>query len=129
MLDFSTVFFTNALVMIVGFCWLLGPLLIILILLYAAFITVVVNIASSSNMCDNSDGYCRLFFGTHCAVGLQVFGCLILSMAYNYSQYWYFGDSYLSAIGYEFQSRDTVAWGRALTNNSQFLTDNILAFF
>ncbi len=50
-------------------------------------------------------------------------------MAYNYSQYCYFGGGYLSVIGYEFQSRDTGAWGRALANSSDLTTHNILAFF
>jgi hypothetical protein len=50
-------------------------------------------------------------------------------MAYNYSQYCYFGGGYISVIGYEYQSRDTAAWGRALSNSSDLVTHNILAFF
>jgi hypothetical protein len=73
--------------------------------------------------------YCGRFFLTHCAVGLQVFGCLVLSMAYNYSQYCYFGGGYLPVIGYEFQSRNTATWAQALNNSSELVTHNVLAFF
>lgn len=114
--------------MIVGYCWLLIPLLAILTFLYAGLIIVVMGIGSSCGMFSNFNNNRAWFFGTHCAVGVQIFGCLIAGMAYNYSQYWYFGDGYFSVIGYEFQSRDTVAWGRALTNDSQLLTENILGF-
>ena len=60
-------------------------------------------------MCSCEKGRCPELFGTHSAAGLQVFGCLILSVAYNYSQYCYFGVGYLPVLGYEFQSRDTAA--------------------
>lgn len=124
---FVPYFITNSLPMFVGFIWLLGPLLIVLPLAYASFITVLVSIISKCGMC--GDGSCPRFFGTHCAVGLQVFGCLVLSMAYNYSQYCYFGGGYLTAIVYEFRSRDTIAWGQSFSNSTDFQIRNILAFF
>ena len=113
--------------MLAGFCWVLFPLLFALMLAYALFITALVSTIRKCHEC--SGKYCYQFFGTHCAVGLQVFGCLILSMAYNYSQYCYFGGGYLSVLGYELQSRDTGAWGRALVNDTQLQTHSILAFF
>ena len=80
-------------------------------------------------MCGGENGYCGRFFLTHCAVGLQVFGCLVMSIAYNYSQYCYFGGGYIAVLGYEFQSRDTGAWSRAFSNSTLLETHNILAFF
>lgn len=118
---------TNSIPMIVGFCWLLLPLLAILTLVYALIITAFVSIISRCAMCD--EGFCCRFFFTHCAVGLQVFGCLIISMAYNYSQYCYFGSGYLPAVVNEFQSRDTVVWAHSLVNDTTFQIHNILAFF
>jgi hypothetical protein len=123
---FIPFFILNALPMFVGFCWLLVPLLCALTLAYAIFVTTFVSSASRCHMC--KEKHCRRFFATHCAVGLQVFGCLVLSMAYNYSQYCYFGGGYLTAIGYEYQSRDTGAWGRALSNSSDLTVHNVLAF-
>ena len=128
-LVFVPYFITNALPMFVGFIWLLGPLIIVLVLAYAIFTTIVLNIILSCTMCSCCGKECRRLFGTHCAVGLQVFGCLAMSMAYNYSQYCYFGGGYLTVIGYEFQSRDTTAWGRAFANSSDLQAHNMLAFF
>ena len=96
---------TNVLPMLVGFCWLLLPLLIVLTVTYAIFITTVASIIGKCGLCQN--GYCKRFFLTHFLVGLQVFGCLIISMAYNYSQYCYFGGGYIRVLGYEFESRET----------------------
>ena len=123
-LVFIPYFLINALPMLVGFCWLLIPLAVVLSLAYAIFTTILVSLVSG-NGCD----HCGRLFGAHFAVGIQVFGCLALSMAYNYSQYTYFGGGYLSVLGYEFRSRDTVAWGNALTNSSELQIHSILAFF
>jgi hypothetical protein len=124
---FVPFFITNALPMFVGFFWVLIPVLIALTLVYAVFITVVVSSLSKCAMCTNK--YCKRFFATHCAVGLQVFGCLVISMSYNYSQYCYFGGGYTPVIGYEYQSRNTATWAQALSNSSELVTHNVLAFF
>ena len=112
---------TNALPMLVGFCWLLIPLLFALIITYALFISTIL-------WCKKKKNFRRLFLA-HFAVGLQVFFCLIIAMAYNCSQYCYFGGGYLEVIGYEFNSRDTGRWGSTLVNSSQLQAHTILAFF
>ncbi|CAF4064207.1 unnamed protein product [Adineta steineri] len=71
----------------------------------------------------------RHHFCTHCVVGLQVFGCLVFSMAFNYSQYSFYGGDFNSVPWYEYQSRDTVTWFHSLSNSSELLTHNILAAF
>ena len=124
---FVPFFITNTLPMVVGFCWLLVPLWLALSLAYAIFATVLISIVTKGQMCTN--GLCRRLFITHFLVGIQVFGCLILGMAYNYSQYAYFGGGYLSVVEYEFQSRDTGNWARAIRNSSELTTDTVLAVF
>jgi hypothetical protein len=126
-LVFIPYFITNALPMLVGFCWVLMPILGLLILAYVIFVLIVVSIIDRCKMC--KEKFVMRMFATHCAVGLQVFGCLIVSMAYNYSQYCYFEGGYLPVLGYELQSRDTVTWANNIANNSQLIAHNILAFF
>ena len=144
---FVPFFITNALPMLVGFCWLLAPLLGVLILVYAGFMSIAITCGASCcsdtrvrPFNEEEDGAsqsqvrtgrrrCCYIFGTHCLVGLHVFGCLILSMAYNYSQYCYYGGGYLKVLGYEFQSRDTVSYFSVLGNDTTLVTHNILAFF
>lgn len=123
-LVFIPYFLINAFPMLVGFCWLLIPLPLLLSLAYAIFTTILVTVVSGCKF-----EHCGRLFGAHFLVGLQVFGCLALSMAYNYSQYTYFGGGYLTVLGYEFRSRDTVAWGNSLSNNTELQIHSILAFF
>ncbi len=52
-----------------------------------------------------------------------------MSMAYNYSQYSFFGADYSSVIWYEYQSRDTAAWFNSLTNSTELDIQNVLAPF
>ena len=122
---------TNALPMLVGFIWLFIPLLAALVVVYAAFITAFMTwcVCCKKEEGQSRRGKCGKLFRTHCLVGLQVFGCLILSMAYNYSQYCYFGGGYIRVISYEFQSRETVFYFNTLGNDSSLVTHNILAFF
>ena len=122
---FVPFFITNTLPMIVGFCWLLVPLWLALSLVYAIFATSLISIVTKGEKCTCS--FSGRFFGTHFAVGIQVFGCLILGMAYNYSQNAYFGGGYLSVVEYEFQSRDTGNWARALRNSTELRADTVLA--
>ena len=46
---------------------------------------------------------------------------------FNYSQYWYFGDSYIHAIVSEFESRDTNRYFRTLTNSSEQIAHTVLS--
>jgi len=126
-LVFIPFFVSNVVPMLIAYVWVLVPLLIALVLTYAIFITSVVNAIRQCKDC--SCIYCGKFFATHCIVGLQVFGCLIVSMAYNYSQYSFFGADYSSVIWYEYQSRDTAAWFNSLTNSTELDIQNVLAPF
>lgn len=123
-LVFIPYFLTNALPMLVGFCWLLVPLAVLLSAVYGIFTTILLNIPLGCEC-----NHCGRLFGAHFLLGLQVFGCLALSMAYNYSQYTYFGGGYLDILGYEFRSRDTLAWWSTLTNSTELQVHSILAFF
>jgi hypothetical protein len=126
-LVFVAFFISNVLPMLIAYCWVLLPILGGLVLTYATLITSVI---SGIRQCqDCGCVYCLKFFGTHCIVGLQVFGCLILGMAYNYSQYSFFGAAYTSVPWYEYQSRDTVAWFNSLTNSSELVIHNVLTPF
>ena len=126
-LVFVPYFITNALPMFVGFFWLLIPLLFVLILAYASFITGIVIIIQKKSGVKKT--HARRLFLAHCAVGLQVFGCLVVTMAYNYSQYCYFGGGYISVIPLEFYSHDTLAWGNTFKINTQNQVDTFLSFF
>jgi len=126
-LAFIPFFVSNVVPMLIAYVWVLLPLLGVLVLTYAIFITSVVNAIRQCQDC--SCIYCGKFFGTHCIVGLQVFGCLIVSMAYNYSQYSFFGADYSSVIWYEYQSRDTATWFNSLTNSTELDIQNVLAPF
>lgn len=53
----------------------------------------------------------------------------LLVLLYNYSQYWYFGDTYIHAIVSEYQSRDTYTYFQALTNSSEQIAHTVLATF
>ncbi|CAF1094335.1 unnamed protein product [Rotaria magnacalcarata] len=123
-LVFIPFFISNTIPMLIAYCWLLVSVLGALVLVYAVFITIVINALRKCDGC--SCRYCAKFFAAHCIVGCQAFGCLILSMAYNYSQYSYFGADYTSTIGYEAQSRDTVTWFNSLTNNTDSIIHNTL---
>lgn len=126
-LSFIPFVISNVIPMLISYCWVLLPILGILVLTYATFITAVVNAIKRCQDCGCV--YCLKFFGTHCVVGVQVFGCLVFSMAYNYSQYSLFGASYSDVIWCEFQSRDTVYWYKSLTNDTEMLIQNILTPF
>lgn len=119
---------TNALPMLVGFCWLLFPLWAVLTVVYAVFIYLLLILIGKCT--DYSfEGYGKRMFGAQCLVGLYAFGCLILSMAYNYSQYTYYAGGYIRVLGYEFQSRETGAYFIRLGNDSELVGHNVLAFF
>lgn len=124
MLVFVPFFVSNTVPMLIAYCWFLLPILGGLVLVYAIFITSTINALRKCKNCGFC--FCLKFFGIHCLVGLQVFGCLILGMAFNYSQYNYFGADYLPTIGFEAQSRDTVTWYNTLTNSTQLIIDNAL---
>jgi hypothetical protein len=126
-LAFIPFFISNVLPMIIAYCWVLLSILVILVLVYAIFISVVVNAITRCRDCGCV--YCLKFFGTHCVVGIQVFGCLVFSMAYNYSQYSFFGASYSDVIWCEYQSRDTAFWYKSLTTDSEMLVHNLLTPF
>ncbi|CAF1132923.1 unnamed protein product [Adineta ricciae] len=124
---FIPFFISNVFPMLIAYSWVLICVLAALVLAYATFITVVVN--ALRQCADCGCVYFLKFFGTHCVVGLQVFGCLVLSMAYNYSQYSFFGADYTSVIWCEYQSRDTTIWYQRLTNDSESLIQNLLTPF
>ncbi|UJR10993.1 hypothetical protein I4U23_015177 [Adineta vaga] len=126
-LAFIPFLISNVLPMLIAYSWVLFPLLAALVLIYATFITIVVNAFRQCEGCGCI--YFWKFFGTHCLVGVQVFGSLVFSMAYNYSQYSFFGADYTSVIWCEFQSRDTIVWYQRLTNDSESLIQNLLTPF
>lgn len=115
---------SNTVPMLIAYCWILLPILFGLTLVYAILVTSVVSCVRKCTDC--GCGYCLKFFGAHCLVGLQVFGALALSMAYNYSQYSYFGADFMPVLWYEYLSRDTVSWYKTLTNSTELVVDNIL---
>jgi len=126
-LAFIPFFVSNTIPMIIAYCWLLLPILGGVVLIYASIVTIIIN---SCRKCEGC-GCCFFwkFFGTHCVVGSQVFGCLIFAMAYNYSQYSYFGADYSDVMYYEYQSRDTINWFNNLKNNSDKAIHNLLTPF
>jgi hypothetical protein len=126
-LVFIPFFISNVVPMLIAYCWILLPILGGLVVLYATFVTSVINAIKQCQDCGCV--YCLKFFGTHFLVGLQVFGCLVLGMAYNYSQYSFFGTSYKEVMWSEYQSRDTINWFNTLTNNSDLLIHNLLTPF
>ncbi|CAF0856758.1 unnamed protein product [Adineta steineri] len=124
---FIPFFVSNVIPMLIIYSWILVVILVGLILLYAIVITSVVNAIRKCEGCGCI--YCTKFFAAHCVVGLQVFGCLVFSMAFNYSQYSFYGGDFNSVPWYEYQSRDTVTWFHSLSNSSELLTHNLLAAF
>ncbi|CAF1382396.1 unnamed protein product [Rotaria magnacalcarata] len=57
---------------------------------------------------------------------MGVYLCVLL---YNYSQYWYFGDTYIHAIVSEYESRDTNTYFQVLKNSSEQIAHTVLATF
>lgn len=126
-LAFIPFFVSNTIPMIIAYCWILLPVLAGVVLIYAIIVTSVVNGIRECEGCGCA--YCLKFFGIHCVVGLQVFGTLVFSMAYNYSQYSYYGADYSQVMWYEYQSRDTVVWFNTLSNSSELTIHNLLTPF
>ena len=53
----------------------------------------------------------------------------LLVLLYNYTQYWYFGDTYINAMVSEYQSRDTNTYFQVLKNSTEQIGHTILATF
>ncbi len=65
---------------------------------------------------------------TFASTQLTTLGYLFV-LLYNYSQYWYFGDSYIHAIVSEYESRDTSKYFQVLSNSTEQIAHTVLSTF